>query len=227
MGRKMSEKINPHLFYEERQNMVKHQLVRRGIHNQSVLQAFREIPRHIFVPSEYINQAYEDHPLPIGYGQTISQPYIVAYMTEQLALSGGETILEIGTGSGYQAAILSKLAKQIHTVEKIPQLAKKAKKTLSSLGIDNVSVHTSDGSLGWKQAAPYQVILVTASAPSAPQALLDQLALGGLMVIPVGSRWNQVLELWRHTPQGYQKENLLPVVFVPLKGQQGWGDSDW
>jgi len=222
-----NDHLDSDLYREKRQIMVARQLESRGIKDKLVLDAFLEISRHIFVPIEYKEQAYEDHPLPIGFGQTISQPYIVAYMTEKLCLTRKDKVLEIGTGSGYQAAILSKIAGVVHTVERIPELAVRAKNLLRSLRLENVFVHKSDGSVGWESAAPYDAILVTAAAPKVPQMLLDQLAFNGRMIIPVGSRWRQVLELWQKKEQGFDKEEVLPVVFVPLKGEHGWGDGDW
>jgi protein-L-isoaspartate(D-aspartate) O-methyltransferase len=179
------------------------------------------------VPEPYLNEAYQDHPLPVGEGQTISQPYIVALMTSRLELSGEEKVLEIGTGSGYQAAILAWLAKEVHTVERIPQLAKGAEETLKSLGINNVSVHTGDGSLGWPEYAPYDRIIVTAAAPAVPTELTGQLRIGGRLIIPVGVRWSQMLEEWERTEHGLEKRDILPVVFVPLLGEKGWRTGDW
>lgn len=205
-----------------RENMVNQQIARRGIVDERILDAMRTIPRHLFVPEEYRRDAYDDCPLPIGDGQTISQPYIVAFMTNVLDLQGNECVLEVGTGSGYQAAILSHLVKKVHTLERIPALADKAQRKFGELGIKNVEVHQGDGSLGWLDDAPYQAILVTAAAPAAPQALLDQLDVGGRMVVPVGERYQQVLELWRKNEEGLKSQAILSVVFVPLLGQQGW-----
>ncbi len=213
-------------FAQERENMVNYQIARRGIVDERVLDAMRAIPRHLFVPAEFQKDAYDDFPLPIGNEQTISQPYIVAFMTNILDLQGDERVLEVGTGSGYQAAVLSMLVKKVHTVERIPALATKARQTLRKLGIKNVDVHMGDGSLGWPKMAPYQAILVTAAAPTAPQALLDQLDLGGRMIIPVGGRFQQALELWHKKKEGLKLQTILPVVFVPLKGKQGWGTED-
>jgi protein-L-isoaspartate(D-aspartate) O-methyltransferase len=213
-------KIDP--FARERENMVSVQIAGRGIVDERILKAMRTIPRHLFVPQENQQNAYEDFPLPIGYQQTISQPYIVAFMTNILDLQGNEQVLEVGTGSGYQAAVLSLLVKKVHTLERIPELADRARQTLQVLGIKNVEVHVGDGSLGWPQDAPYQAILVTAAAPAAPQALLDQLETGGRMIIPVGGQFQQVLELWRKETEGLKSESILPVAFVPLKGKQGW-----
>jgi protein-L-isoaspartate(D-aspartate) O-methyltransferase len=214
-------------FSQARKAMVEKQIVARGITDARVLAAMREVPRHAFVPDHYIDEAYEDHPLPVGAGQTISQPYIVALMTSHLGLTGKEKVLEIGTGSGYQAAILARLAKEVHTVERIPELASKAKATLQQLGVKNVFVHVGDGSLGWPEAAPYDRIIVTAAAPSVPEELTDQLKTGGRLIIPVGERWYQMLEEWEKAPAGLVKKEVIPVVFVPLLGEKGWQEKDW
>ena len=216
-------KIDP--FARERENMVNYQIARRGIVDERILNAMRTIPRHLFVPEAYYRDAYEDFPLPIGNEQTISQPYIVAFMTNVLDLIGNENVLEVGTGSGYQAAVLSLLCKKVHTIERIPALAEKARQTFLELGIKNVEVHVGDGSLGWLDAAPYQAIVVTAAAPSAPPALLDQLDVGGRMIVPVGGRYQQMLELWRKNKEGLKFQTILPVVFVPLRGKQGWKEE--
>ena len=213
-------------FSQAREAMVENQIISRGITYARVLAAMRAVPRHEFVPDQFLEEAYDDHPLPVGEGQTISQPYIVALMTSHLELTGKEKVLEIGTGSGYQAAVLSRLAKEVHTVERIPELASKAEATLKQLGYVNVIVHVGDGSLGWPEAAPYDRIIVKAAAPSVPVALTDQLKVGGRLIIPVGERWHQVLEEWRKTPAGLVKKEVLPVVFVPLLGQKGWQDKD-
>ncbi len=207
--------------------MVENQIKARGITDARVLAAMRDVPRHIFVPDQLINEAYNDNALPVGEGQTISQPYIVALMTSHLELTGIEKVLEIGTGSGYQAAILSQLAKEVHTVERIPELAAKAMEALKELGIKNVIVHVGDGSLGWPEAAPYDCIIVTAAAPAVPTELTGQLKPGGRLIIPVGERWNQTLEEWVRTDTGLEKHDVLPVVFVPLLGQKGWQEKDW
>jgi protein-L-isoaspartate(D-aspartate) O-methyltransferase len=213
-------------YSRERENMVNYQIARRGILDERILDAMRTIPRHLFVPAEHNQNAYDDFPLPISHEQTISQPYIVAFMTNVLDLQEKDSVLEVGTGSGYQAAILSRLVKKVHTVERIPELGDKARQTLRELGIKNVEVHTGDGSLGWLKNAPYQAILVTAAAPAVPQALLDQLAVGGRMVIPVGGRTQQELEIWRRDKEGLKVETIFPVVFVPLKGEQGWKEEE-
>jgi protein-L-isoaspartate(D-aspartate) O-methyltransferase len=214
------------LFYMARRKMVDVQISARGIHDTRVLQAFLGVPRHLFIPRDLQPEAYEDHPLPIGFNQTISQPYIVALMTSLLRLEGNEKILEIGTGSGYQAAILSRLACSVHSVERITELAVSAKKCLEELDYKNVFIHVGDGSLGWPAEAPYDCILVTAGSPHVPEDLLDQLKIGGRLVIPVGERWRQMLEVWTKQNGKIEKEEILPVIFVPLKGKQGWQDSD-
>ena len=211
-------------FSKDRLDMVESQIKRRGINNERVLQAFRTIPRHLFVPEIYQADAYADHPLPIGNGQTISQPYIVALMTSTLKLMGNEKVLEIGTGSGYQTAILANLAKEVHSVERISQLSDLAERNLRVLGMDNIYLHVGDGSLGWPDTAPYDRILITAAAPEIPEIILKQLKVNGLVVGPVGGRWRQMLEVWVKEKKRIKKEQILPVVFVPLRGAHGWQD---
>jgi protein-L-isoaspartate(D-aspartate) O-methyltransferase len=218
------------LYTRERQEMVKGQIAARGVRDPRVLEAMRSTPRHAFVQPEHCHLAYTDGPLPIGYGQTISQPYIVALMTELLELKGDEKVLEVGTGSGYQAAVLAHLAREVHSIERYENLALYAARILEQLGLENVHVHTGDGSLGLPGYAPFTAIIVTAAAPSVPKALLDQLEAGGRLVIPVGSRGGQVLERWRRNPGDqesgqageYSGEAILPVAFVPLVGEAGW-----
>ncbi|PWH17542.1 MAG: protein-L-isoaspartate O-methyltransferase [Anaerolineae bacterium] len=207
---------------QARRRMVNNQLIPRGIRDPRVLAAFEAIPRHLFVPPEYQSWAYDDAPQPIGHEQTISQPYIVALMSELLSLTGVERVLEVGTGSGYQAAILAKLAAEVHTVELIPALAERARRTLEALNLTNVYVHCADGSLGWPEAAPYQGILVAAAAPAIPPPLLAQLAEAGRLVLPVGARGFQRLEVWRKVGNAFSNETILPVAFVPLRGKHGW-----
>ena len=214
-------------FTNARRYMIEEQIIARGIKSPCVLTAFNEVPRHEFVYANQKEDAYTDYPLPIGYGQTISQPYIVALMTDLLDLEGCEKVLEIGTGSGYQAAILSRLALEVHSVERIEKLALIAQKHLEKLKIENVYIHVGDGSRGWPDAAPYDRILVTAASPEVPQDLFDQLKPGGKLVIPVGPRWRQMLELWEKTLDKVVKKEILPVMFVPLKGEFGWQDGDW
>lgn len=209
-------------FSRERLRMVNEQLIERGIRDLRVLDAMGRVPREAFVPSQYSHLAYADGPLPIDERQTISQPYIVALMTELLELKGGETVLEVGTGSGYQAAVLACLVEQVHTVERFQSLAEEAAGKLKAQGLENVQVHVGDGSLGWPEAAPYQGILVTAAAPQAPQPLLDQLSKDGRLVIPVGGSGSQVLEVWERKGAGFDHEAILPVAFVLLRGRYGW-----
>lgn len=210
----------------ERLRMVDEQLYKRDIRDPRVLEAMRSVPRHRFVPEEHRYMAYSDGPLPIGGGQTISQPYIVALMTQLLDLTGDEKVLEIGTGSGYQAAVLSHLAQEVYSVERDPRLAEHAGQVLKALGMDNVHIQVGDGSQGIPEHAPYDAILVTAAAPDVPRVLLDQLADGGRLVIPVGGRLGQYLEKWWRKGSEFSKDVLVPVAFVPLRGQYGWED-DW
>lgn len=202
--------------------MAAEQLRARGISDPRVLAAFQAVPRHLFVPPEYRPWAYDDSPQPIGHEQTISQPYIVALMSERLALTGTERVLEVGTGCGYQAAILAYLAAEVHTVELIPELAERARQNIATLGLQNVHVHCGDGSQGWPDYAPYQAILVAAAAPQIPQPLLEQLTEGGRLILPIGPRGFQQLELWRREGGAFSSENILPVAFVPLRGKHGW-----
>jgi protein-L-isoaspartate(D-aspartate) O-methyltransferase len=208
-------------FLEERKLMVERQLRGRGIYEARLLAAFESIPRHLFVPEDLRLLAYEDCPHPIGYGQTISQPYIAAYMTRSLGLTGTEHMLEVGTGSGYQAAILSRLVADVHTIELIPALADRAAHILAELGLTNVFVHIGDGSRGWIKEAPYDAIMVTAAAPRAPKSLLNQLAGQGRMILPVGPSGYQDLQLWTRQGDSFSQETLLPVAFVPLRGKEG------
>ncbi len=202
--------------------MVQTQLVARGIGDVRVLEAMGKVPRHLFVDEAMRDQAYSDYPLPIGEKQTISQPYIVALMTEALELKGHEKVLELGTGSGYQAAILAELADRVFSIERIPSLAYRANQILQKLGYKNVIIRVTDGTLGWPEEAPFDGILVTAGAPRIPQTLVDQLALGGRLVIPVGDRLSQELIKVNRTPDGIVKESLGGVRFVDLVGKWGW-----
>ncbi len=212
-------------YSRERKRMVDQQMVSRGIRDERVLEAMLAIPRHEFVPQEQVRRAYIDAPLPIGNHQTISQPYIVALMTEFLNLKGDETVLEIGTGSGYQAAILGYLAKKVYSIERIPELAERSRSLLYSLQLENIEVVAGDGSFGLPEHAPYQAIIVTAAAPAVPKPLEDQLSDGGRLVAPVGGRMGQVLELWRREGKKLVCEKLAPVAFVPLIGEHGWSDE--
>ncbi len=199
----------------ERQTMVDDQIRGRGVTDPRVLAAMRSVPRERFVPEAVTSQAYADHPLPIGYGQTISQPYIVAYMSEALQVTKSSKVLEIGTGSGYQAAVLGELAGEVYSVEIVPELADRARKTLDALGYKNLHVRTGDGYLGWPEQAPFDRIMVTAAPDHVPQPLIAQLATGGRLVIPVG-RTEQDLLLITRTPTGVVQQRTIPVRFVPL-----------
>jgi protein-L-isoaspartate(D-aspartate) O-methyltransferase len=204
-------------FTARREKMVRQQIERRGIKDPLVLKAMRTVKRHEFVPADQTNNAYEDRPLPIGYGQTISQPYIVAYMTEVIKPQSNFKVLEIGTGSGYQAAILSAIVKEVYTIEIVPELGKSANEKLKKADCKNVQAKTSDGYNGWKEQAPYDAIIVTAAAEHIPPPLIAQLKNGGKMVIPVGSSFmTQMLILVEKKKDSITTRNLLPVVFVPL-----------
>lgn len=205
-----------------RKKMVQEQLVPRGIKDDRVLRAMRKVPRHLFLEEGLWPQAYGDFPLPIGEGQTISQPYIVALMTEAMDLKGDEKALEIGTGSGYQAAILAELAERVFTVERISSLAGKARKILDELGYANVLIKVSDGTHGWKEEAPFDGIIVTAGAPDVPQTLLRQLKVGGRLVIPVGNEYSQILLKVVREDRGYKEDDLGGCRFVKLIGDYGW-----
>lgn len=198
--------------------MVERQIAARGVKDARVLAAMRRVPRHLFVSPAEVAHAYEDRPLPIASGQTISQPYIVAFMTEQLQLTGREKVLEIGTGSGYQTAVLSALAAEVYSIEIRPELAASAESLLGRLGIGNVHVRAADGYHGWAEAAPFDAILVTAAPERIPPPLLDQLAAGGRMVIPVGGFY-QELKVIERTRQGLSERSVLPVRFVPFQGE--------
>ena len=202
-------------FAQARQEMVRTQIAARGITNKRVLAAMEKVERHRFVPSELRSEAYNDYPLPIGQGQTISQPYIVALMTDLLQLDGTEKVLEIGTGSGYQAAILGELAREVYTIEIIDTLAKSAEKRLKSLGYANIIVRSGDGYLGWPEKAPFDAIMVTCAPDSIPQPLVDQLADGGRMVIPVGSAYQDLILIEKKGGQ-VKKSMVAPVRFVPM-----------
>ncbi len=209
-SRKMTED-----FAAEREAMVEVQIKARGIRDERVLQAMLKVPRHSFVPSDLRTYAYGDEPLPIGEGQTISQPYIVAYMTEALRLTGGERVLEIGTGSGYQTAILAELAREVYTVEIVASLSLRAQEVLRELNYQNIFFRVGDGGLGWRESAPFDAIIVTAAPRIVPKALEDQLAGSGRMVIPVGIEYQELL-LVERGKKGFSRRNLLPVRFVPL-----------
>lgn len=206
-----------------RERMVLRQIKGRGVSDERVLAAFMKVERHRFTLPEFARDAYEDEPLPIGDGQTISQPYMVALMTEALDLGGGERVLEVGTGSGYQAAILAELAAEVYTIERNEALAKRAGETLSTLGYSTVRMRVGDGTLGWPEHAPYQGIVVTAGGPSVPESLKSQLdPNGGVMVMPVGGRMIQSLVKVKRNGEEYETEDLGSCRFVPLVGQEGW-----
>ncbi len=202
--------------------MVKSQIQFRGITNPKIIKTMLEVPRHLFVPEKYKSQAYEDTPLPIGYGQTISQPYIVALMTELLEPQPQDVVLEIGTGSGYQAVILSKLVKEVHTIERIKELAEFAKQNIKKLNVNNVYIYVKDGTEGLKQKAPFDKIIVTASAPDIPQPLIEQLKEGGKMVIPIGTTHFQTLKLVEKINNKIKISNKGGCIFVKLIGKYGW-----
>jgi protein-L-isoaspartate(D-aspartate) O-methyltransferase len=214
-------------FSVARRHMVDRQVRGRGITDPRVLAAMEEVPRHLFVEEALRGQAYGDAPLPIGERQTISQPFMVARMSEALALRSGDKVLEIGTGSGYQTAVLARLAGRIFSVERLPDLARRARRLLDASGCANVHVRVSDGTLGWEEEAPFEAIIVTAGAPSVPAEYRQQLAVGGRLVIPVGDRGGQTLKrITRVGQRSYQEEDLLDCRFVPLIGLRGWGAQE-
>lgn len=210
---KRTEQID---FYQARERMVQQQLITRGIRKPVVLSAMRKVPRHLFVPSAYQAEAYNDYPLPIGEEQTISQPYIVALMTEVLNLKSDDKVLEIGTGSGYQAAILAEITKNVYTIEIIPSLATTAADRLSKLGYTAIKVKCGDGYQGWKEYAPFDAIIVTCAPDDIPKALIEQLKDGGRMVIPVGESPNQMLYLVEKRKGAIVRKGIVPVLFVPM-----------
>ncbi len=207
---------NSDIFRTRRDQMVKQQIEARGIVDQKVLNALRKVERHLFVPSEYAARAYSDSPLPIGYNQTISQPYIVAFMTEALNLESTDRVLEVGTGSGYQAAVLAEVCDTVYTIEIIPELADRARNLLKVLNYDNIRVKTGDGYQGWSEYSPFDAIIVTCSPTHVPEPLVIQLAEGGMMIIPVGQQYSQSLVLLEKRGGRLNRINVLPVRFVPM-----------
>jgi protein-L-isoaspartate(D-aspartate) O-methyltransferase len=206
--------------------MVERQLRRRGIADESVLGAMAKVPRELFVPPDLRHLAYDDGALPIGFGQTISQPYIVGIICSLLALQGPEHVLDVGTGSGYQAAVLAELAAEVTTIERVPELVERAREALVEAGYENVDVRLGDGSVGLPERAPFEGIAVAAAAPTIPERLYEQLAEGGRLVLPKGSRWGQDLVQVVKTPEGPVEGKSVPCRFVPLLGEQGFDGSD-
>ncbi len=210
-------------FVVARRRMVEKQIVARGITDSRLIEALKKLPRHLFVEPGLRSHAYSDSSLPIGEKQTISQPYMVASMTAALELRGTERILEIGTGSGYQTALLALLAKRVYSVERIALLAGRARRVLDQLSLSNVNIRIADGTLGWKEQALFDGILVAAGSPAVPQAYLEQLEIGGKLVLPVGDREQQTLmRVIRHSDDSYERQQLMGCRFVPLIGEQGW-----
>jgi protein-L-isoaspartate(D-aspartate) O-methyltransferase len=209
-------------FEKERMRMVDEQIAGRGVKDERVLAAMRKVPRHEFLPEAIRGMAYEDSALPLGEGQTMSQPYMVAIMTELLELKGTERVLEIGTGSGYQAAILAELCEKVYTVERIKPLADTARLALDRLGYRTVAIKVYDGTYGWKEMAPFDAIVVTAGSPDVPAPLVEQLKEGGKLVIPVGERYGQLLVRMVKTAEGVITEKSIRCMFVPLIGNHGW-----
>jgi protein-L-isoaspartate(D-aspartate) O-methyltransferase len=210
-------------FDEQRREMVERQLRGCGIRAANVLEAMGQVPREAFVPPHEESQAYADGALPIEHGQSISQPYMVALMTEALELSGVERVLEVGTGSGYQAAVLARLCAQVYSIERIAELAESARERLAALGVGRVEITVGDGTLGWPEHAPYDGIIVTAGAPEAPAPLVEQLGEGGRLVIPVGDRYTQMLRVFTKRGGAVRERGLCACKFVPLLGEHGWG----
>ncbi len=209
---------------KDRIEMVR-RLEAQGISDKNVLEVMRRIPRHLFIPNALWDQAYVDHPVPIDCGQTISQPYIVALMTQALQLTKSDRVLEIGTGSGYQTAILAELAQHVYTIERFPELSEKAQKLLKEAGYTNISFRVGDGTMGWPEEAPFEKIIVTAAAPDVPRPLIEQLAEGGRLVIPVGGRQLQTLLQITKEGEKLRREELCACSFLPLIGREGWPDQ--
>jgi protein-L-isoaspartate(D-aspartate) O-methyltransferase len=204
--------------FDDREFMVERQLVGRGFNDERVLSAMRKVPRHQFMPENKRREAYDDHAISIGFGQTISQPYVVAFMSGALNLQHGDRVLEIGTGSGYQTAILAELVREVYTIEIVQELGERTKTLLRDLGYDNADVRIGNGHEGWNEKSPFDAIIVTAAPPAMPQSLLNQLKVGGRMIIPVGET-KQRLVIIRRTANGYEQENSLLVAFVPMTGE--------
>jgi protein-L-isoaspartate(D-aspartate) O-methyltransferase len=202
----------------DREQMVAQQIASRGVRDERTLAAMRAVPRHLFVPQKVAAQAYADHPLPIGHGQTISQPYIVGFMTEALGLDGDETVLEIGTGSGYQAAVLAEIVRRVYSIEIVAPLAEEAAVRLRDLGYENVEVRSGDGYEGWPEAAPFDAIIVTAAAPRIPEPLKQQLRDGGRLILPVGDDWQELVVVTRRG-DSFEERRVLSVRFVPMTGE--------
>ena len=217
--------MNEDEFAAARNRMVDTQIKIRGVDDPRVLAAMRRVPRHRFVPQHLWDQAYNDYPLPIGEDQTISQPYIVALMTEALELLAGDRVLEIGTGSGYQAAVLAELAAEVYSIDRLASLAAKARQVLAELGYTNFQIRVGDGTQGWPEKAPFDAILVTAGSPQVPRPLIEQLALGGRLVVPVGDRFSQTLTRVRQTREGIKFDYLGGCRFVRLIGKHGWKEG--
>ncbi len=213
-------------YFKKRHEMVEYQIKARGIKDERILRSMLSVPRHLFIPEKFSCEAYEDYPVPIGKGQTISQPYIVAAMTEALELEGDERVLEIGTGSGYQTAILAEIVKEVFTIEREKALLDRAKEILDRLGYKNIRYKLGDGTLGWPEEAPFQRIIVTAAAPEIPPPLKDQLAESGIMVLPVGERYNQILmKVIKRKDQVFEVKELFECAFVPLVGEYGYKED--
>lgn len=226
MGGQSAKEPQEEKWRQKREEMVRRQLITRGIREPRVLLAMRTVPRHAFVPAAQRHLAYEDYPLPIGHGQTISQPYIVAYMTEKLQLQGDERVLEIGTGSAYQAAILAELADSVYSIEIVEPLCQKAASRLDSLGYSHARVRCGDGYNGWPEAAPFDAIVITAAPPQIPQPLLDQMAVGGRLIAPVGEAFQELILVKKISESQYKQERLLPVRFVPMTGKAEQIEND-
>ena len=203
---------------------MKEQIMARGVKDKRVIEAMMNVPRHMFVDKVYHHQAYNDYPLPVSHGQTISQPYMVAVMTELLELKGDETVLEIGTGSGYQTGILALLCSKVYTIERIAELTQQARSRLENLGFRNISFMKGDGSIGWSEYAPYDGVMVTAGAPDIPNSLIEQLAENGRLVIPIGGEYYQVLNVVKKHKGRIFRRELFECTFVPLLGKEGWNE---